>query len=629
MGNDAVRAYEWKDIPEDERKALKKFKDTMDESEQFVRPYFEKASRFELLYHMVLPEELDCTYSKCMLPIAVSMIQNEIPRQASTLFSTESFFDLDAEDRRYEHAAEGATNWLNYQARKKNRIFPKIIPTLQCMGITGTAYRAVTHQVVPRKSRPRREPTGSFAGIPTGFKTVTTEKDQLLIVSQNVDFYSILPSPNGGQINTLEQDGEERVEWLHWIQYLSEDKLRRISKKNGFRTENIERMLKTPSAKEGQQSIDQEFRQIKSDKVLGIETPDWISRTRDKNVDSRYRCVWSFYHDEWTLIGENRFVIYKGPQLLDWIPIAKYIDTPNLTDFFGRGRIEITEDIILSYLLTHNYRMDYLVGTFHPTKFIRDDIVKLNKGEMNDFDPTPYGLFKFSSRIRDIQKAVWYDRFPDLSPQAFMEDTKFQQLLQEATGQPNYMKGQGGAGTLANETATGIVSLIEEGTAQSSMRSLITEYEGLHHELMLMLKWGKKYVWEDQEVEIADHTGKWRWRDVPHELIDDGYGIELKGTRVLVHKNEMVKRMMSVLPMILNNPNAPGQKELLSQVLEKVEVFTDIEKILGASPDAGATLGPVPAQAGVGGTPTVQNEAQAVTGALPQAAEQTAGRFAV
>ena len=75
-------------LSEDQWKLLVKHKDATFESEDFCRPYFEKALRFEKLYLGVLPEELDCTFSKCMLPLAFSMVENELPRAASTIFST-------------------------------------------------------------------------------------------------------------------------------------------------------------------------------------------------------------------------------------------------------------------------------------------------------------------------------------------------------------------------------------------------------------------------------------------------------------------------------------------------------------------------------------------------------------
>jgi hypothetical protein len=185
----------------------------------------------------------------------------------------------------------------------------------------------------------------------------------------------------------------------------------------------------------------------------------------------------------------------------------------------------------------------------------------------------------------------------------------------------------GGAGTLANETATGIVSLIEEGTARSTLRAINLEYGGLQDELTLYLKWGKKYAWEDQEVRVMSPDG-FPWMMVPAEAIDDAYGIELCGTRMLNHKNEMVKRLLSVLPMFINNPNVPNQTALHRQALKKLDVFDNVEELLAApaatQPLLGTSSESTPA--GVGGLPTVQNDTQSVANALPS---RTPARFRI
>lgn len=619
---------EYAGLTSDQIKSLKRHENALEISVDYVRPYFDKFLRMDRLYHGVIPTELECTFSKVMLRLPFSIIQNELPRSASTLFSGDDFFNINANDPELESSADAAKLWLNYQARQKNRIFPRIMPTLTRVGVYGTGYRVVTHTPIV-KHKSSREPRGMFAGVPTGFETVNKELIELGIVAQNVDIWNIMPSPNGGVVNCLDPEVGEAAEWVHWVDYMTETKLKALAKKRGANADQIRRMMDSGrTQKRGDQyAIDREYReQSRAASSDQTSESDWIERQRmekKEGIEGRFRCVWTFFRDEWMLIGEGKFLLYTGDPLLDWIPIAKYVDTPDMDNWFGTGLLETCEDIILAYLLTFNFRMDYLATTLHPTKFIRDDIVKQNGGNLTDFDPSPYGMFSFPKKIQDIQRAIWYDRFPEISPQAFMEETNFKQLLQEVTAQPNYMKGMGGAGTLANETATGIVSLIEEGTARSSLRSINLEYIGLHDELMLMLKWGKKYVWEDQTVRNIVSPDGWPWTKIPADAIDDGYGLELMGTRSLVHKNQMVKNILSLLPMLLNNPNVPNQRELLRSTMKEMGAFRDVDKILSAPqgmvmPGMGAP--------GMGGVATQQNETQALAGALPS---RTPASFAI
>lgn len=591
-------------LTDDEIKTLKSHWNALELSVEYCRPFWDKALRMDKLYHGELPEELDGTMSKVMLRLPMSIVQNESPRKAASLFSSQQFFNLRAANRMLEPHADAATQWLLYHARERNRIFPRVLPTLDRIGIYGTGYRSVLHTPVTE--------------YVDGKKRIRNA-----IVSENVDFWNVLPSPTGGMVNPLDPGSEEGVDWLHRIKYLSTSQLKALSTKRYANKRMIEKMLastKRVEGSEGDFNIDAEYREQSKLCMTDDEQSDWMTRLRrseKEGIDGRWRCIWTFWRDRWVLIGEGQYPLVDSPPLLDWIPLAKYVDTPDMDNWFGTGLIEICEDVLLAFLLNFNMRLDYLATTMNPSKFIRDDIVKMNGGDSTDFDPRPNALYKVNPRIDDIRKAVWYDRFPEISPQAFMEETSFKQLLQEITAQPNYMKGMGGQGTLANETATGIVSLIEEGTARSSMRTINTEYIGLHDELMLMLKWGRKYVWEDQEIRVQGQDG-YPWMMIDHEAIDDGYGIELQGARSLIHKNEMVKRMMSVLPILIGNPAVPGQQELIRQTLAELDVFANVDEIVGMRGQQAPPQLTTGAGAGMGGIPTVQNEAQAVRQAGPR-----------
>lgn len=622
----AVVEYERKGLSSDEIKDLNQAEDAYKVSEQFVRPHFDRFLRCNRLYHRRIPEELECTFSQVMLPMAFSVVQNELPRSAANLFSGNDFFSLEANDPELESAKDATKAWLLHVARNQNKLFPRIMPTLTRVGMYGTAYRLVSYTPIKKW---KNVPTGTDDyGAPTGFQDKTRAELQMGIVGQNVDIWNILPSPNATFVNHRDGEAVEAAEWVCFIDYMSQSKAESwLKKARWVNHKGLKAMLGAGTAKaKGEQKIDAEYRAAAQSSMLDSDTTDWIDMIREKEttLQQRYRIVWTWFRDKWICVGEDKYLLYSGPPLLDWIPIAKYQDTPDPDCWFATGLVETVEDVILAYLLNFNMRLDYLATTLHPQKFIRQDIADDVANQGRDFDPVPYGLVKFSKKIQDIQKAIWYDRFPEISPQAFMEETGFKQLMQEITAQPNYMKGMGGAGTLANETATGIVSLIEEGTARSTLRAINLEYFGLQDELTLYLKWGKKYAWADQEVRITSPDG-WPWQMVPADAIDDAYGIELCGTRMLNHKNETVKRMLSVLPLLINNPNVPNQQALHREAIKQMDIFSNPSELFTA-PAAGPGMLQPQAGPGTGGASTVQNETQAVAGAMPS---RTPASFAI
>ena len=617
------RTGEYAGLTSDQQKSLQRQRSAYEISEEFCKPYFDKFLRMSNLYHRVIPEELDFTLSKVMLAIPFSIVQNEVPRHAAMLFSQEEFFRMHANDPMLEESASAVQAWLTYQARERNRIFPRIMPTLIRQCIYGTAWRVVTHS--PRVvHKTQRAPSRSVAGIPVAFEDQSESKQSMGIHAQNVDIWSVMPSPNSRFINTLDNEDYEAAEWVHWIDYMSKSKLEKMKSKRGMNKNQIERMFEwVAKGQRDENKIDQDYKLQAQPSAIDENTSSWLDKVRagDKEgIEARYRCIWTFFRDQWILVGEGQFVLYDGPPLLDWFPVAAYYDTPDPDSPFGTGLLETCEDVILTKLMNFNFRQDYLAGTLHPSTFIRDEIVSQNGGNLADFDPQPYQTFVVPKKIQRISDAIWRDRFPDISPQAFQEDTVYNQLLQEIAGQPDYSKGMGGSGALANETATGITALIDEGNSRSMMRAMNIEYGGLHDELMLMLKWGKKYAFEDEYIRVASRDG-FPWMSVPHEAITDGYGIELQGSRQLVHRNEMLKRMLTVLPMFLNNPNVPGQQELLRQTNEKFQLFDRPDDIFG-HPGGQPMAGGMNPEAGMGGAQTMQNEGQAVAGAtaVPPAA---------
>jgi hypothetical protein len=417
------------------------------------------------------------------------------------------------------------------------------------------------------------------------------------------------------------QDGEEEscLDWFIWYDYMTERKIKQQAEQGIFDKNQVRKLLdgKGPDVS----GIDAEFKQ----KILSAENafggtskPDWLTRIAGtKGLEKRRTILKCFFRDRWIYIGDNNTVLYDEKPSIDWIPISKYVDTPDLKNHFGIGTIEVVEDVIIDIILNFNHRMDWLQGMFHPTKFISQALIDHVNGDLKRFDPKPYNTIPFPAKIQDVQRRIWYDRLPEITPQAFVEQTGMQALIQEITGQSNYSKGMGGVGTLANESATGIMALIDKGDARATLKSLHTEYSGIHDELMLILKWAKDWVTTDQEIKGSE-GGPAAWEMIDAETINDSYGITLNGTRQLTQKAATVQKMMALLPLFLNNPNVPGQKELLRQTMEKSGLFENIGMILGEVGAPQPAMGMEQGQPGtpglIGGQGALENQGRSVAG---------------
>ncbi|MDO9541682.1 MAG: hypothetical protein Q7J98_05110, partial [Kiritimatiellia bacterium] len=134
---------------------------------------------------------------------------------------------------------------------------------------------------------------------------------------------------------------------------------------------------------------------------------------------------------------------------------------------------------------------------------------------------------------------------------------------------------------------------------------------------MLILKWAKDWVTTDQEIK-GDVAGPAGWEIIDAETINDSYGITLNGTRQLTQKAATVQKMMALLPLFLNNPNVPGQKELLRQTMEKSGLFENIGMILGEVGAPQPAMGMEQGQPGtpgmIGGQGALENQGRSVAG---------------
>jgi hypothetical protein len=293
------------------------------------------------------------------------------------------------------------------------------------------------------------------------------------------------------------------------------------------------------------------------------------------------------------------------------IPIAKFIGGYNLNEFHGKGLIEITEDLILSFLVLFNQRFDYLAGTLHPPIWASERILEHLGGDKAMLDPQPYQVLPYPNTVRDIQREIFHDRFPEISQQAFVEDGSLDMWMQKISGQPNYMKGVAGAGALSNDTSSGILNVISEGSARSLMRCVNIEESGLLDSLYLTQKLGAQLLAGPQTIRDASN-GNFPWENIPAEVLQNDYSLAVHGSRNLSMIEQTFRRMMEIAQVynqLVMNPQIPPA--FVKQLLTKSGAFENVDELVSQIQPAGAGM-PV-SLAGVPGQTQGQNERRSVT----------------
>jgi len=572
-------------------KILKTYLAAIDQSVEYTRPYFEKFIRFYRLFAGELPPELDGTFSKVMLNIAYQMVETELPHSSRAFLTAEDWVDMVAREPELEIFADIAKKWLVYQMEDVQNVPVSFVAPVQSTHIFGTGYRVYGHKFID-KVQTRRVEDQIEMGIPISYKDQVERTTRSVISGQYASVFSMFPSPVGGMVNAMDDGQEGAVRWLIWVHYKGEKELKKLAELPGWNKEQIGKMLERRHGSGATHPAEEYEQQIAQTKGLWKQfaTPDWIrnSRSGDYKTERQFMCSWFWQRDRWTCIGENYWVLYDGPPIVDCFPVAKFTAGFDLDNWFGRGLIELSEDLILSIILNLNHRLDYLAGTMHPPTWVPETVVDYLGGDLSKMDPEPYQTIPYPDRIENIQNAVWHDRFPEISNQAFLEDEGLQRMLQKIAGQPDVYNAMGGGGRIGDIGATGVVSMIDQSVARSIMRAINVENTGVRESAWLTLKYGAKYKNTDEKIRVKGANG-WPWENIPHEAITDGYGISITGTRSLNLAEETFKKMMMAAQIVIGNPAAPGQAEVLRQLLPKAG-YDNIDAITGGSENQGPPL---------------------------------------
>jgi hypothetical protein len=125
------------------KKDLKEYSEAMGVACDFNEPFFELASRLYSLWRGKAPDVLDRTFSKIMINVGHSMVQDRIPKFKANMFGSDDFVSLEATTPELEVSVDDAEAWLQNMFRDESKlnIIAEIEPTLQSVGVIGTGYR--------------------------------------------------------------------------------------------------------------------------------------------------------------------------------------------------------------------------------------------------------------------------------------------------------------------------------------------------------------------------------------------------------------------------------------------------------------------------------------------------------
>jgi len=599
---------EYDGLNEAQKKSLKNYRDSLTQSIEFVRPYFEKFIRFMRLYAGERPAEIDSTYSQIMLWYPFSIIDQELPVTLRSMFSNPDWINLEAMEYQYERHSKVATRWLKYQLEKVQRIQQTIVPTAQSTHIFGTGYRFYSHKYIPKPKTQTREISGMM-GMVEGLEQSTTTEQQGLISGGYMNIFNVYPAPFGGMVNSPDGTDENKAPYVIVMTFPTEKEIQAEVEKGNFDKDQAAKLFASPlETKDPSAEYKDQLSKIDGG-WQSFTKPEWIRKAaaRGLNVDKRRRVAWMMSGDNWKAVGEDKYMLYDDKPLLAATPLAKFTGTYDLDNWFGLGLIEPCEDLVISMIMNFNHRMDYLAGIFHPPTYLPQRLIDDCGGDLGAFDPEPYKTLAYNHKQfpNGIGSYIYHDRNDEIDQQAFVEENQMQSYLQQIIGQHP-------ASSLDGNNATTTAALMSKDVARGMLRAINIENSGIHDSAWLTLKLGAKHIEDDQWIRVSNADG-FPWQQVDKDAITDGYGVQVTGAKDLQIAEITFRRMLSVAPMLLQSPRVRGQVEALRQLASKGG-FENVDSIMlgeqsPAPPQSQGQPGGAPSPiAAAGGAPTVQNE---------------------
>lgn len=598
----------------DQKQALKTFITARNESRDFVREYYEKGVRMYRMFAGKLPEEIDGTFSKVMLWYPYMIIDQEMVQYTKSMMYGDDWIRANAIYPEFEPTAKTATKWLKYQMERVQHYQRMAIPTLQSAPIFGNGFRMYSHSFVTR-TKLKEEPNIVDLGIVDPSDPVRTVREPIekgVIQGQNINFFNVLPSPAGSEINPPKGAEELGLDYLIVYTYPTRSEIEAEVKKGNYDKDQADQLFKT----KGVQVTDDFSMEYKMDltNIDGawnqFQAPDWIRRMNslEHDLDRRYRVAWFYQRDKWTIIAEDRYVLYSGEPFLDFWPVANYKSSFNLDNFYGTSLLEVVEDLIISIILNFNMRLDFLAGKFYPPKYVPQKLVDDMGGDLSAFDWEPYKTIPYNHNAfpGGLNGMIFGDVSADLDQQAFVEQGQMKEFLEDIISMH-------GSESVSGNTATVGAGLLNKEIARSMQRAMNIDMTGTRESAMITLKMGATFVTEDEPIRTG--ADGMPWETIDHRAIIDGYGVDINGANAMMHAEETFRRQVSIAPMLLGDPEIQGQVEMKKQLLQQAR-FKNPDIIISGASEKLPQARPKQEEVRMpGGIPSAQNDQQSLNAA--------------
>ena len=541
----------------------------------FCEPYWELAARLYSLWRGVKPWQLEGTASKIMQNIAFGVVQDQLPKFKKNIFGGEDFVSLESVHPRYDAGREQAEAWLRNLLKDESQlnILAEIEPTLQSVSVIGDGYR----MPFARKSSDGR----------------------WQVTSRDVDFFQILSAPVGGRINPQDRDADDSLPFFFMIDWMTDAQIKKLSAFDGYQKDQAEKCMASKIDNVG--GIDNTYRelfQVIGGVNYGNGKNDWRTEMNDTErgqKTGRRRVVHWFRRDAWLIIAQDSYLIYKGklPMGDGILPLVHYRITNDFSNWFGIGKLEMVEDLIITRIMNMGYRFDHLGRVMFPTKWIRSDV--MGGRPESDFADRPYAIHEFPQSVTRFEDAVKYDRAPEITQQTFVEEDRLVAMMQSVNGSPDYSDAMGKSHGVGS-SATGALGYINQVAGRVEAESMLLE-GAVAQECRQLLILADKYINDEEFIRTPKSRNGTGWMAIDPDYLTDGYIVKMHGTKGVADDAQKMQVMMALYPLWNQDPMIDQYE--LRRAMADASGVSGLPKVVKAPQPAEQSMGM--GEAGMGG----------------------------
>jgi len=507
--------------------------------------------------------------SNIFVPLAFSIIETKLPRMVQALLSLDPFFKVEGRTQKDHPNAEFMSDLIQFQMTDEINAFYTLVMWFKEAMMYSNAYMYVGWNKETAKIKER---IPSFMGNQVIGYDYRMKDDVVYdgLSLNHLDSFDCYPAPYGTRINGRKH---ERMPYFIVRSEPDAEYLKSLSGKKDHTGQTIldkkavdDIISRFP---QGYGDLDEERRNRMAYNKL-VE-----SENRDKYAP-KYVMWTMFEHDHWVSIIGNTIVSNKPNPFGDnKIPIVGAIDTPVPHEHVGIGQIEPI--IKLNYCANDilNLGLDWLFKSINPGTLISEAEFLDPRKFQND----PDGIHMVKSNVNNAHKTV---QMPNLNL-GYMTDQQvnIERTIDKTLGQSDVSRG---VSRTSKDTATEIVSLIEQANFRFDLSAKLLKHESLVPLLDMMAERNVMFFPYEKEIRKYTENGDPEFMTMNVSQVIGRYRFKMKTNPAQGNKMAYAQTLIRFLDVI----NASGGQNpgLVMEIAKYLEIDNADEMLDNPAMDA-------------------------------------------